>query len=988
MRPHRNTTDRIDDGDPGPRTWSRRWFLGAGIGGAGAVLLAPGSLAAAASDPYAVVRGNWFAYLTGIPFDSSDPAIKAGVAAISSGAQQVASTMETASSRTELWTDLPLGTVSANARNSFNRLKQMALAYATPGTALTGDGGVLAQIQDGLNFLMTNTYTTNLPPRGYDNWWDWQIGIPNAIEDTTTLLYDHLAAADVTTYCTRIDHFTPDATIAAATGANLLWWCRILIVGGALSGDSAKIGHGIAALSPALVYSLFGDGLYADGSFFQHSAHVAYLGGYGTSFFDTISTLTRTLAGSPWSIADPNVANIYDGINRGLVPSVWDGLAMDSMRGREIARSTSADADTGLRIANTVLRFAESAPSADQARQWKSIAKGWLQRTPVSFGDSSAATIELISRCEAVLKDSTVPAAEPSNHKIYYENDRAIHRRPGWALSISACSARVARYECINNENLHGWHTGDGMTYLYLDSDRTQFDDAFWNTIDSTRLPGTTADTAVPADAAGSNTRPTTTWTGGAVLPDSFGTGTYGAFGQDLEGYEADSTKFLSAKKSWFCLDDSVVALGAGITGNAVAGVETIVENRNLHGNNGTALVVDGQAQDTALGWAGDFPAAQWAHIDGVAGYVFPGAARGTLHASRTNRTGSWIDINPNQGDTSSDTRPYLTLSFRHGTQPSGATYSYILLPKASRAQTADRAADPGLTVLANSATAQGISHSATGLTMVNFFAAGSAGPITASGPASVIARCQTGKVTISVADPTRSQATVTVTLDHQRFGYLSTPDTTDGIFVLSSDQNRTTLLVEVGGAHGRSRTTELTKSASAPAPRAARFLAPVADAFVRDGSYATTNFGTGTQLEIKRSGSGTGNTGYSRRALLQFDTSQVSGPAKRAVLWFNGRVSDSGGLQTQLQAYASAGVWTEQAVNWDNAPSAQTALGAGWLTASQDWVGLDVTAAFSGSAGGTTSFSIWQPQNTAGLLTYLNSREASGARPMLEIIS
>ena len=164
---------------------------------------------------------------------------------------------------------------------------------------------------------------------------------------------------------------------------------------------------------------------------------------------------------------------------------------MDSMRGRTISRATTTDAVTGLTIANTVLRYASAAPTAAQAQQWRSIAKGWLQRTPIA--PATSGSIDLIVRCEAVLNDSTIPAAaEPASFKLYAENDRAIHRRPDWAFAIAASSARVARYEVVNSENLHGWHTGDGLTALSLANDRTQFGDAYWNTIDPHRLPGTT----------------------------------------------------------------------------------------------------------------------------------------------------------------------------------------------------------------------------------------------------------------------------------------------------------------------------------------------------------------------------------------------------------------------------------------------------------------------------------------------------------------
>ena len=69
--------------------------------------------------------------------------------------------------------------------------------------------------------------------------------------------------------------------------------------------------------------------------------------------------------------------------------------------------------------------------------------------------------------------------------------DRVVHLRSGWGFSIAMSSSRIANYESINNENLHGWFTGDGMTYIY-NADAGQFSDCFWATVDPYRLPGTT----------------------------------------------------------------------------------------------------------------------------------------------------------------------------------------------------------------------------------------------------------------------------------------------------------------------------------------------------------------------------------------------------------------------------------------------------------------------------------------------------------------
>lgn len=54
----------------------------------------------------------------------------------------------------------------------------------------------------------------------------------------------------------------------------------------------------------------------------------------------------------------------------------------------------------------------------------------------------------------------------------------------------------------------------------------------------------------------------------------------------------------------------------------------------------------------------------------------------------------------------------------------------------------------------------------------------------------------------------------------------------------------------------------------------------PAADAYVRDGTYASTNYGTVNSLVIKNSSSG-----YTRTSYLQFDISAFSSPVAEAKL-------------------------------------------------------------------------------------------------------
>jgi hyaluronate lyase len=313
---------------------------------------------------------------------------------------------------------------------------------------------------------------------------------------------------------------------------------------------------------------------------------------------------------------------------------------------------------------------------------------------------------------------------------VFASMDRVVHLRPGWGLGIAMHSSRIFNFESINNENLRGWHTADGATYLY-NSDLTQFSDNFWPTVDPQRLPGTTV-------IAGSTARQSQP--GGSSV----------AGGATLDGFTAAMLRLqpdgrvLEANKSWFLFDDEIVALGSAI--RATAGdrpVETVVENRLIRGTPEFTRSDDGA----------------WAHLAGSEiGYFFP--EERAWQALREDRTGSW-SLLAATGSAAPISRRYQTIWFDHGVQPGNAGYAYALLPGFSAAQTADYSASPQFRVLENTAAVHAVVEDTLNLKAVNFWNAAeqTAAGVSSSGVASILIREWEGVVHIGIADPTQANA-------------------------------------------------------------------------------------------------------------------------------------------------------------------------------------------------------------------------------------
>ncbi len=378
--------------------------------------------------------------------------------------------------------------------------------------------------------------------------------------------------------------------------------------------------------------------------------------------------------------------------------------------------------------------------------------KEWIQSdTARNF----CATIDIgaIPPAKAILGDPSVPArGELVGHYHFGSMDRVVHLRPGYGLGISMSSSRIANFESFSTENLRGWYTAEGMTYLYND-DLGQYSGGFWPTVNSYRLPGTTVDTQTRAESSGTGYRSPNNWVGGAAL------GQWGVAGMQLDAWSST----LAAKKSWFMFDEEFVCLGAGINSTDNRRIETIVENRMLQTAGTNALTVNGILEPSTLGWGAALAGTSWGHLAGNVsgadlGYYFPQTA--TVRALREARSASWDDIDHYYGNSTNPfTRNYCTLWLDHGTNPVNAGYSYVLLPGKSATEVAGYAAVPKIEVLQNSASIQAVREGPLGVTAANFWSDGvqSVGGITVDRKSSIIVERTETNLSVALADPTQT---------------------------------------------------------------------------------------------------------------------------------------------------------------------------------------------------------------------------------------
>lgn len=955
----------------------------------------------ARADVYDDMRIKWnnrTASAPPLPANDSDVAMQASSSGNS--ATQYWNSMNLSAGRTALWSDLPLGTVSANVSSSFGRLNVLATAYLSSSSPYYQDAAVRKAVLDGVDWMIANAYSPT--GTGYDNWWDWQIGTPAILNNLLLAFYSQMTAAQIANCVAAIDHFMPDPTRRAKldgsvpsdalveVAANRLDKALVSVLRGVIGKDGSKIAAGRDAIPAALGYVTSGDGFYTDGTFIQHT-NEPYIGGYGTVMLGAINKLYYVLNDSLWPISgDPNYLNPYDWAMNAFRPFIFDGAMMDNQRGRGMSRQFAGDHVVGRSTINALAELAHALP-APQATQLKSVIKGWVQRdgsfgasyfTPVQSaldGTMSGVPVFDIALLKATLNDSSIPAApEPAEVRYFPAGDRALLRHQGYAFALAMFSRRMSAFEYGNGENIRGWWTGMGMTYLY-NADQTQYGNNFWATVNMWRLPGTTTDhSGSGTPVAWKHYSNAKTGVGGAELNRQFATAAMEFAVTNVTGNN------LAGKKAWFLFGDRIVAVGSGIASTNGVNVETIVENRVLNSDGDNALTVNSVAnvKPATLAWSEAMPSTKWAHLAGNTaagsdiGYVFPDQP--TVSALRERRSGAWHDVNLG-GGTGTVSNNFLCLALDHGTNPASAAYTYILLPNRSAQETADFAASNPIAVIERSTSATAVRDNAQGVTGVVFWddaaktvSVGGQAYLTSDKKAVATIQQQGNDLQLAVADPTQiNTGSINLELNRSAGAVVSK----DPAITVTQTSPTIKMTVAVNGSLGRAFHARFALNSTATLP-------PSGDAYTRDGtSYANSNYGSSAYLTVKRD---TG-TGYNRKSVLKFDVSSISGTVGSAKLRLT-PVASAAGVTHQLYQTATSS-WSEGTVTWNTLPANGAQLGSWTVPVANTPVEIDVTGAVSGALSGGKVLSVKVESTGTGYVDYASKEHSTtGYRPSLVV--
>lgn len=157
--------------------------------------------------------------------------------------------------------------------------------------------------------------------------------------------------------------------------------------------------------------------------------------------------------------------------------------------------------------------------------------------------------------------------------------------------------------------------------------------------------------------------------------------------------------------------------------------------------------------------------------------------------------------------------------------------------------------------------------------------------------------------------------------------------------------------------------------------------LASLADAYVRDGSFAATNYGADTNLEVKA-----GTSGFTRESFLRFASPWFPGTLADAQLLLQPvYVSQSG---THAVALVTNDVWDEATLTWNTKPVSGPPL-ATWLPQVNVPVQISVASAVAQDvpANGWLSLRIYATNSTAdGRVDYAAKEAGASLAPQLTL--
>ncbi|HCW8287961.1 TPA: polysaccharide lyase 8 family protein [Staphylococcus aureus] len=648
---------------------------------------------------YEKLRNIWLDVNYGYDkYDENNPDMKKKFEATENEAEKLLKEMKTESDRKYLWeSSKDLDTKSADMTRTYRNIEKISEAMKHKNTKLKTDENK-TKVKDALEWLHKNAYGKEPDKKVADltsnfknktsrntnlNWWDYEIGTPRALTNTLILLQEDFTDEEKKKYTAPIKTFAPDSDkilssvgkSEPAKGGNLVDISKVKLLESIIEEDKDMMKKSIDSFNTVFTYaqnSATGkerNGFYKDGSYIDHQ-DVPYTGAYGVVLLEGISQMMPMIKETPFNDSNQNDTTLKSWIDDGFMPLIYKGEMMDLSRDRAISRENETSHSASATVMKSLLRLSDTMDKSTKAK-YKKIVKTSVESDSSYKQTDYLSSYSDISKMKSLMENSTISTNGLTQQlKIYNDMDRVTYHNKGldFAFGLSMTSKNVARYESINGENLKGWHTGAGMSYLY-NSDVKHYRDNFWATADMKRLAGTTTlDNEEPKST--DVKKSSKTFVGGTKFDDQ-----HASIGMDFENQD----KTLTAKKSYFILNDKIVFLGTGIKStDSSKNPVTTIENRKA--NDYKLYKDDTQTTNSDNQETNSLFLESTNSTQNNIGYHFLNESKITV--KKESHTGKWSDINKSQKDIQK-TDEYYEVTQKHSNTDS--KYAYVLYPGLSK---------------------------------------------------------------------------------------------------------------------------------------------------------------------------------------------------------------------------------------------------------------------------------------------------------------
>jgi chondroitin AC lyase len=544
------------------------------------------------------------------------------------------------------------------------------------------DARYLAAIHKALAYWITNDFKC-------PNWWQNQINVPYAYSSLMLMLNTGATPAELAFLDKTL---TPRVQQKNPTGQNKIWQHDIELRIALIHNNADAFAAAINNMQQVITISTK-EGIQPDYSFQQHGPMLQF-GNYGIHFVNSLLFWIKVTANTSFAFNSDKQKLIFDYCSNGLRWTIFKGAMDVTAVGRQIREDYTTKRGTSL---------------ADNFKLIKSLDKN--------------------KACSYGLNGFDEQQCIPQGNKSFWRSDHMIQQATGYQMSVKMHGPFVKKVESINFENLKGSFLNDGVCLVRRSGLEYRNIEPLWNW---NMLPGTTCDTTTNvADTAIFRT---------SNISGFVGQVSNGNIGASAMRYNRNN---ISAYKSYFFINDMVVALGAGIKSAKPDNVITTVDQVYA----GRKTVTSGKSKTGAV----------YYYHDGTA-YLFP--QQTDITARVHYRSGDWGSIDHGtQNIAKADSVWSIFIGHRKND-----SYAYMIKPGIDAAGAKVLNDAPPVTIISNTEQIQALQ--AKDKVMAVFYLPGTLTTrtgLTITTDKACMLILDRGK--LWVADPTRGQTNIHVTI-------------------------------------------------------------------------------------------------------------------------------------------------------------------------------------------------------------------------------